>query len=195
MRAEDFTGAAKLIARKHYHDAMPPDDIIATFSDIGGKVAADTGVTQPIALMTPAAGLSPSEATNDLERELLILVNKGRADPGPAEMGSILQELAGEDGDSDLLPPVNVEPPVITPSSAAVGDTLTCSTGVWNNAPTRYEYAWRHVASSEIGLNAPTLPLYEGDVGKLITCRVTPFNAAGSSYADAEAVGPITETR
>jgi hypothetical protein len=76
-----------------------------------------------------------------------------------------------------------------------VGDTLTCSTGVWNNAPTRYDYAWRHVASSEIGLSAPTLPLMEGDVDKLVTCRVTPFNAAGSSYADAEAVGPITETR
>jgi hypothetical protein len=195
MRAEEFTGAAKLLARKHFHDAMPPDDITGTFADIGAKVAADTKTTQPIALMTPAKGLMPSEAKNDLERELLILVNKGRADPGAAVMGDILQELSGEDGGGeDLLPPLNTDRPEIT-GGTAVGDTLTCSTGLWSYAPTRYDYAWRHVASSEIGLNAPTLPLYEGDVGKQITCRVTAFNAAGSSYADAEAVGPITETR
>jgi hypothetical protein len=195
MRAEDFTSAAKLIARKHYHDAMPPDAIVDTFASIGAKVAADTSVTQPIALMKPADGLSPNEATNDLERELLILVNKGRTDPGAAEMGSILQELAGEDNTEEpLLPPVNTEPPLIE-GATAVGDTLTCSTGTWSNAPTRYDYAWRHVASSDIGINAPTLPLMEGDVGKLITCRVTAFNATGSGYADAVAVGPVTETR
>jgi hypothetical protein len=191
MRAEDFTGAAKLLARKHLHDAMPPDAIVATFSDIGGKVAADTATTQPITLMTPAIGLSPNEATNDLERELLILVNKGRADPGPAEMGAILKELAGEE---DLLPPVNTEAPLIE-GATAVGDTLTCSTGTWSNAPSVYSYAWRYVAGAEIGVNDPTLPLMAGDVGKLLTCRVTAFNATGSGYADAVAVGPVTETR
>jgi hypothetical protein len=195
MRAEDFTGAAKLLARKHYHDAMPPDMIVETFAEIGGKVAADTATTLPIALMQPAAGLSPNEATNDLERELLILVNKGRADPGPAEMGSILQELAGEDGsEGELLPPIPTEPPVIT-GATAVTDTLTVSTGTWSNNPTTYHYAWRHVAGETIGDNEPTLFLITGDVGEQITCRVTAFNDVGSSYVDAEAVGPVTETR
>jgi hypothetical protein len=192
MRAEDFTGAAKLIARRHYHDAMNPDDIIATFSDIGGKVAADTETTQPIALMTPAAGLSPSEATNDLERELLILINKGRADPGAAEMGSILQELAGEE--AELLPPVNTAEPVIS-GATAVGDTLTCSTGTWSNAPTDYAYGWRHVAGIAIGLGEPTLEILASDVGELITCKVTAANDAGRVEQDATAVGPVTETR
>jgi hypothetical protein len=191
MRAEDFTKAAALIARKHVHDAMPQDDIRETFGDIADKVGADTATTQPIALMTPAAGLSPSEAANDLERELLILVNKGRADPGAAAMGDILKELSGEE---DLLPPVNTEPPVIS-GATAVGDTLTVSTGTWSNAPTRYDYAWRHVASSDIGRNEPILQLFEGDVGKMITCRVNAANAAGSAEQDAVAVGPVTETR
>jgi hypothetical protein len=193
MRAEDFTGAAKLLARKHYHDAMPPDMITATFAAIGGKVSADTAVTQPVALMKPADGLSPNEATNDLERELLILVNKGRTDPGPAEMGAILQELAGEEGE-DLLPPVNTIIPQLG-GSIAVGDTMTCDTGTWSNAPSSYHYAWKHAGSVTIGADEPTLLLVAGDVGHMIACRVTALNDSGSGYADSTPVGPIVETR
>jgi hypothetical protein len=192
MRAEDFTGAAKLLARKHYHDAMPPDMITSTFAAIGGKVAADTAVTQPIALMKPAEGLSPNEAANDLERELLILINKGRTDPGPAEMGSILQELAGEDGE-DLLPPVNTIIPQLG-GSIAVGDTLTCDTGTWSNAPSSYNYSW-HSGNVPVGGNEPTLVLDSTNGGDMIRCRVTAFNDAGSGYADSTPVGPIVETR
>lgn len=88
-------------------------------------------------------------------------------------------------GGLPALPPVEISPPAIS-GVAVEGQTLTCSTGVWQNSPTSFSYSWQRDVTATIqpysGNNQYTLTA--ADVGHAITCTVAASNSAGSSLVN-----------
>ena len=78
--------------------------------------------------------------------------------------------------------PVDSAVPVIT-GTAAVGDTLTASTGTWSNTPTSYAYQWQDCTSGVcVAIPNATGASYTAqltDVGDSVDVVVTATNAAG----------------
>lgn len=74
--------------------------------------------------------------------------------------------------------PVNTEAPKLT-GTPAVGQTLTCSTGVWANNPTSYSYTWLRNGTAISGQNGSTYVVQSADKGNSISCRVTAGNEGG----------------
>ncbi len=77
-------------------------------------------------------------------------------------------------------PPVNTAPPVLS-GVPAVGETLTCSDGSWENSPTGYDRVWLRGASPIAGETEATYEVQAADQGHSITCKVTATNADGSA--------------
>jgi hypothetical protein len=69
-------------------------------------------------------------------------------------------------------------------ASAAVGDTLTSTTGTWSNQPTGYSYQWQSDGAN-VGTNSNSYVVVAGDSGHSIVCVVTATNAIGSTVAPA----------
>lgn len=82
-----------------------------------------------------------------------------------------------------LSPPVNTVAPTLS-GVAAIGETLTCSTGTWAHSPTGYTYAWFVEGVEDPGLGtANTLVVPEELGGLAVRCQVTATNTAGSEDA------------
>ncbi len=104
---------------------------------------------------------------------------------------------------ADGLRPVNRVLPSIT-GTAAVGQTLTASTGSWINQPTGYTYTWRRcdaaaaICTSISGATSSTYVLTAADGGFTIRVVVTARNARGSrpatSFATQIVAGPPVNT-
>lgn len=88
--------------------------------------------------------------------------------------------------------PVNTGPPVIS-GSAAVGSTLSCTTGTWTNSPTSYAYQWLRDGDPISGATSSTYQLQQADEGEMVSCVVTATNAAGSASQVSNEVGPVEE--
>lgn len=85
-------------------------------------------------------------------------------------------------GGPTASPPVNTVLPAIT-GTARAGETLSCSTGTWTNAPTGYAYQWKAGGADIDGATASTYELTSGEIGAVITCTVMATNAGGSAGA------------
>lgn len=77
--------------------------------------------------------------------------------------------------------PVNSVLPAIT-GTKTQGQTLTVSNGTWSRSPT-YARQWLRDGAPISGATNTTYLLAAGDVGKLISCRVTATNAGVSASA------------
>lgn len=86
--------------------------------------------------------------------------------------------------------PVNTVAPAATPGIAAVGDTLTCSTGGWQNYPTGYTYQWKRAGVNISGATSSTYLLDGADASVAVKCTVTATNATGSTPHDSNIVTP-----
>jgi hypothetical protein len=83
------------------------------------------------------------------------------------------------------LAPVNVQVPGLS-GTAQQGQTLTATTGVWNNAPTSFTYQWERcttACTAISGATATTYVLAAADVGATIEVQVTAVNTGGSAIA------------
>ena len=87
-------------------------------------------------------------------------------------------------------PPAGSASPTIT-GTPAVGQTLSCSPGVWFNAPTSYTYQWKRDGTVISGATSATYVVVAGDLGHTITCTVTATNAFGSTPATSNAVSIV----
>jgi beta-glucanase (GH16 family) len=89
--------------------------------------------------------------------------------------------------------PVNTARPAIS-GAPAVGQALTCSTGLWsgNPAPT-LSYEWVSDGSPIVGASAPAYSVRSTDQGHALSCRVTAANTAGSVRAPSNAL-PVPAT-
>ena len=80
---------------------------------------------------------------------------------------------------------------------AQQGDTLTAGTGIWNNGPTGYAYAWQDCTGQGIGCSAiagatsSTYTLQASDVGKYVSVTVTASNSGGSTPVTSAGLGPV----
>jgi hypothetical protein len=78
-------------------------------------------------------------------------------------------------------PPINVDVPYLSGASA-VGSTLNCTMGNWQNEPTSYTYAWKS-NGTDLTVTGDTYIVVASDAGHSITCIVTAVNAIGSTAA------------
>jgi hypothetical protein len=104
-----------------------------------------------------------------------------------------LQELARAAG-VQVNPPSVVDIPMISPETAAVGDTLSCTMGNWNGEPSEYAYQWLSNGTDTTATGA-SYSIPPGDDGHVITCVVTATNAAGSATASPSNAVTVTATR
>jgi len=89
-----------------------------------------------------------------------------------AKNASLQSELAA------FAVPVLVTAPVVS-GVGQVGMTLSCSKGVWDHAPASYAYQWKRGVTN-VGTSVPTYTLVAADLANVMTCVVTPTNAAGA---------------
>jgi len=83
--------------------------------------------------------------------------------------------------------PVNVDVPAVLVNgdlagNAKVGDTLTCTTGNWDEQPTRYSFHWRS-DGDPVGSDSDTYVAAAEQGETAIDCIVTAYNAAGEAAA------------
>ena len=78
--------------------------------------------------------------------------------------------------------PVNTAAPQLT-GTAAVGETLSCSQGGWENGPAGYAYKWLRDGAEIAGQTASTYKVGTADEGHALSCAVTATNAGGSASA------------
>jgi hypothetical protein len=86
--------------------------------------------------------------------------------------------------------PENTIAPVVT-GTPTVGETLSCTTGTWDNGPDSYAYQWLRAGAPISGATASTYELVGDDEGADISCEVTATNEEGSGAAESNAVGPV----
>jgi len=89
--------------------------------------------------------------------------------------------------------PRNDSPPVIS-GSTSVGSTLTCTAGVWSDAPTALTYSWSLGGTPIAGADGDTYTITTADDGHALTCVVTASNAAGEATAASEPTSVPTPT-
>jgi hypothetical protein len=95
-------------------------------------------------------------------------------------------------------PPANATPPAIS-GSAAVGQTLSASTGSWSGTtPITYAFQWRRCDSSGgscasiSGATGQTYTLVSADEGHTIRVLVTATNSAGSGSQSSAATAVVS---
>ena len=111
-----------------------------------------------------------------------VYVPEGPLPPRPHASGK-----GGPSLTASNAPPVLSASPVVT-GTPAVGQTLSCSQGVWFNSPTSYTYQWLRDGTVISGATASTYVVVSGDLGHSISCTVTATNAFGSTPATSNAV-------
>lgn len=85
-------------------------------------------------------------------------------------------------------PPINTAAPAIS-GTAALGQTLTCSPGSWDNSPT-FAFQWNREGTAIAGATAATYTVVADDLARALTCTVTASNGDGSAAATSAAVTP-----
>jgi len=94
------------------------------------------------------------------------------------------------------ITPVNTVAPAVS-GTAQVGQTLSTTNGTWSGSPTSYGYQWQRdnsgggVYSNIGGATSSSYTLVSADLGCNVRCVVTATNAAGSTSANSNAVGPV----
>jgi hypothetical protein len=76
------------------------------------------------------------------------------------------------------LAPVNTAAPTLT-GTPALGQTLTCTTGTWANAPTSFSYTWLRSGVPIAGQAGSTYVVQAADQGHTVSCQVTAGNGGG----------------
>jgi len=94
------------------------------------------------------------------------------------------------------LAPRSTEPPTVT-GTAAVGQTLTATTGTWAGAPTTFAAQWERCDSAGAsciaipGAMNPTYVVTDADVGSALRASVTARNAVGAATATSDPTAAV----
>jgi hypothetical protein len=89
-----------------------------------------------------------------------------------------------------MTAPVNTVAPAVT-GTAAVGVTLSLSTGTWTGGVDSYAYAWLRGSDVISGETAATYEVTLDDIGYTLKGRVTATNVDGSTAADSVATASV----
>ncbi len=94
--------------------------------------------------------------------------------------------------------PANSTPPSIS-GTAAYGQVLASTTGVWSNSPTSYTYQWSRSATSGgsytniSGATSSTYTLASSDVSQYLKVAVSAINSSGSATSTSNATSQISK--
>jgi hypothetical protein len=156
--------------------------ISAELQAIATALSSDTTKHGPT-IEKPAAALTIGPSHTYYTNDALRLVNKGK-DGGltPTALSNAITAALGT-----VLPPANTTAPLVS-GTGTVGQTLTCTQGIWTLSPTAYAYQWLRSGAKITGAEASTHVLITSDSGHNISCRVTASTTAGSTSADSNAV-------
>ena len=89
--------------------------------------------------------------------------------------------------------PVNTVAPAVT-GTAAVGATLSSTTGTWTGTPTiTYAYQWQHTTTNIGGATSSTYVVESAYTGETIRCVVTATNGAGSVAANSNSTSAVIQ--
>jgi hypothetical protein len=131
-----------------------------------------------------------------------------REDPGAHGSGDVLwllkpeadalvaQGVAVYAGSIASAPPVNVDLPYASgpdgSANAGVGDTVTVTTGNWENKPNSYAYQWKRRTGANVNAlpdatEASYVPVKQ-DKAKPVFCSVMAINEVGEAAADSNDV-------
>ena len=177
-KIQNFVGDIALTSMTHRWNANRAAELNA----IATALSSDT-ITHSTEMATAPAGLQPGQAANTrFTNAILLTVNKGRA--GNLTASQMSNGITG--ALSQFLAPVNTTIPAIT-GTGTVGQTLTCTTGIWTYVPTEYTYQWMRGPVTIVGATQSTYLLVAADSGQSLTCQLTAYNAAGSTMVTSSA--------
>jgi alpha-tubulin suppressor-like RCC1 family protein len=91
------------------------------------------------------------------------------------------------------IAPASVSVPVIS-GTAEDGETLTSTTGTWNNDPYSFTFQWQRGTSNIGGATSSTYAIQVADVGSTLRCVVTATNAIGATPATSANTAVVTVT-
>jgi hypothetical protein len=87
--------------------------------------------------------------------------------------------------------PVNTVAPAVT-GTAAVGQTLTTTSGTWTGAPTpTFTYQWQRNTTNISGETSTTYIAQFADIGSTLRCVVTATNSLGAVSANSNNTGTV----
>ncbi|HXA55221.1 MAG TPA: hypothetical protein VNV37_10165 [Solirubrobacteraceae bacterium] len=93
---------------------------------------------------------------------------------------------------SESMPVAATEPGDPTPPTVSgtpsVGETLTCSNGVWTGGPVTLTVQWRRGGVTIPGATGSSYRVQAGDAGESLACEVTATNSAGHGSATSVAL-------
>jgi hypothetical protein len=125
-----------------------------------------------------AGGASYTLRTADQRSSLSCVVTASNSQGSAEATSANVVEVAGS-------APVNVEPPSVSPASARVGDTLSCSPGLWSGVPEPSLSAlWVRDRGQPDALGVGSGGAYVAsaeDRGHSLSCEVTASNSEGSA--------------
>lgn len=108
---------------------------------------------------------------------------------GASVAGSVVQ--ASNETAVVTMKPVNDALPVIS-GTATDGEVLAATDGEWSAFPApTYAYAWQRDGAPIGAATAATYTLITGDVGAVITVKVTATNSAGATVAESLGTEPV----
>ncbi|AKF13575.1 putative YapH protein [Sinorhizobium phage phiN3] len=116
------------------------------------------------------------------------IVHEAMADLVKSRLEEMRRTYVGE----VLAAPANTVAPTVT-GGAVVGQVLTVtSNGTWTGSnPISYAYQWKSNGVAISGATNSTYTLTANETGDSVTVSVTATNAAGSTEATSNAIGPI----
>jgi alpha-tubulin suppressor-like RCC1 family protein len=89
--------------------------------------------------------------------------------------------------------PTNISVPVVS-GLAEDFETLTSTTGTWNNDPYSFAFQWQRGTSNIGGATSSTYQIQPADVGSTLRCVVTATNAIGLTPATSANTAVVTST-
>jgi len=91
---------------------------------------------------------------------------------------------------SPTAAPVSLTVPVIS-GTAQEGQTLTSTTGTWDNDPASFTFQWQRGTSNIGGATSSTYLIVSADIGSTLRCVVTATNGIGATSANSANTGTV----
>jgi subtilisin family serine protease len=167
--------------------AAPGNHIYSTLRNGTYGIVSGGSMASPQVAGAAALILSTGSYTaTQLKAQILNNVDPLPAFAGRVRTGGRLDICKAIPGCSTAVaPPVNTALPVIS-GTAQSGQTLSSSTGSWQNSPTGYSYQWARCNPTCTAIGGATAASYQAtntDVGTKLQVTVTASNAGGSTPA------------
>lgn len=147
---------------------------------VGEATGGLSQISQVQVQMQGITGIPPAIATDSLE-SFEASVNSGAFETYKAQNEAF----------AEIEPPVNDELPVAE-GVAAVGNTVTCNTGVWtSNSAMTYSAQWYREGNPIYNANTFTYSPTIDDIEYKLFCLVTGENQGGSIEVKSNEIGPV----